>query len=369
MFYPLEKGLDKDRRKGKEMLGRAFSASLIALCLFSSALSRKSALADQTSDFYRGKLVRLVVGAPAGGGYDLVARVIATRLGAHIPGHPNVVVENLGAAGGLVMANALYNTLPRDGTVIGMPTSAIPLEPRLKLLTRDGGGADFDVGRFNWLGSAAQQPQVMFFWRTTPVERPQDLKKTKVLFGAIMGSDSYWLPVVMDAIMGWKLQIVPGYQGFGDILLAMERGEIQGHSAVYANLTAAKPDWLRDRKVKILVQFGRERSPELPDAPTAVEIAPNEIDREMLRFFALKYSMAYSLIAPPDVPVERVAALRDAFAATMKDPLYIAAAKQISLPINPVSGQDEVGLIDEIERTPDAVVQKLRAIMDSASNK
>jgi tripartite-type tricarboxylate transporter receptor subunit TctC len=278
-----------------------------------------------------------------------------------------VTVENLGAAGGLVMANAMYNTAPRDGTTIGMPPSAIPLEPRLKLLTRRGGKAEFDVTKFGWLGSAAQQPQVMFFWRTTPVEKPADLKTTKVLFGALMGSDSYWLPLVMNSIMGWKLQIIPGYQGFGDILVAMERGEIQGHSAVFANLTAAKPDWLRDKKVKILLQFGLNRIAALPDAPTAIEIAPTEADRQMLRFFALKYSMAYSLITPPGVRADRLAALRLAFQQTMKDPQYTAAAQKIALPLNSISGEQEMKLIGEIEDTPDSVVARLRNIMAAAA--
>ena len=348
------------------MRRRALWASLAAIFFVSTSSDLR---ADSVADFYRGKTIRLIVGAAAGGGYDLVARVIATRFGAHLPGHPNVAVENQSAAGGLVMANALYNTLPRDGTVIGLPTSAIPLEPRLKLLTKTGGAANFDVTRFGWLGSAAQQPQVMFFWHTTPIQTLDDLKRTKVLFGALMGSDSYWLPLIMNTIMGWKLDVVPGYEGFGDILLAIERGEIQGHSAVFANLTAAKPGWLRDKQVKILLQFGRERIASLPDVPTAMEIAPNEADREMLRFFALKYSMAYSLVAPPGVPAERLSALRNAFDATMRDPEYVAAAKKIALPLNSISGQEEMKLISEIEETPGSVVEQLRHVMDVAARK
>jgi tripartite-type tricarboxylate transporter receptor subunit TctC len=326
--------------------------------------------ADPIADFYHGKTLRLMIGASAGGGYDIVGRIIASRLGAHIPGNPTIVIDNIPAAASLVMTNTLYNSAPRDGTAIGLPSNAIPLEPRLKLLSRGGGNASFDISRFGWIGSAAQQPQVLFVWHEVPVKTAADLKTTPLLMGALgVGADSYTLPIVMNAVLGAKMKIIPGYEGFSDTLVAMERGEIQGHSAGLANLMAAKPDWVRDGMVRIIIQFGRERLPELPDVPTAAELAGNDLDRDMLRFFALKYNMAYTLIAPPGVPPERLQALRTAFDETMMDPDYIAAAKKISLPINPLSGQQVTDLIAQIQATPDDVVDRLRKILDSAAQK
>lgn len=328
------------------------------------------AAADPIADFYHGKIIHLMIGAPAGGGYDIVGRTIARRLGAHIPGHPAIVVENIGAAAGLVMANTLYNSAPRDGTAIGLPTSAIPLEPRLKLLSRGGGKARFDIERLGWIGSAAQQPQVLFVWHTVPVKTAADLKTTPVVMGALgVGTDSYILPYVMNAVMGAKMKIIPGYEGFSDTLVAMERGEIQGHSAGLANLLSAKPEWLRDKKVRILIQFGRKRLPQLPNVPTAAELATNKLDRDMLRFYALKYNMAYTLVAPPGVPPARLKALRTAFDETMKDPAYIAAAKRISLPVNPLTGEQVSKLVAQIQATPDDVVNRMRTILNRIQKK
>jgi tripartite-type tricarboxylate transporter receptor subunit TctC len=341
-----------------------------AALLLSGFLAGGSARADPVSDFYRGKTIRLIVGAAAGGGYDIVGRVVASRLGVHIPGNPSVVVENLAGAGGLVMANSFYNSAPRNGTAIGLPTNAIPLEPRLKILTRNGGTAGFDLGELGWLGSAAQQPQVLYVWHDVPVKTAADLKTMQVLMGTLgVGTDSYTLPLLMNEIMGTKLKVVPGYVGESDTLVAMERGEIQGNTAGLANLLSAEPEWLREGKIRILVQFGRERLPELPDVPAAPELASSDIDRDMLRFFALKYDMAYTLIAPPGVPAERLAALRNAFDATMKDPEYIAAAKKISLPINPLSGDEVTKLVAQIQDAPQYVVDRLRSTLDKASQK
>ena len=341
-------------------------AAILLLGLFLCA----SASADSVADFYHGKTIRLIVGSAAGGGYDIVGRVVASRLGAHIPGNPSIVVENMAGAGGLVMANMLYNSAPRDGTAIGLPTNAIPLEPRLKLLTRNGGTAGFDIGKIGWLGSAAQQPQVLYVWHEAPVKTAADLKTVPVLMGTLgVGTDSYTLPLVMNEVMGAKMKVVPGYVGESDILVALERGEIQGNSAGLANLLSAEPEWLRDGKVRILVQFGRERLPELPDVPAAPELAANDVDRDMLRFFALKYDMAYTLITPPGVPPERLAALRAAFDATMKDPDYIAAAKKISLPVNPLSGDDVTKLIAQIQEAPQNIVDRMRSILDKARQK
>ena len=197
--------------------------------LFRSASA--GARAQSVADFYRGRTVKFLIGGSVGGGYDLVGRLIASRIGAHIPGNPNVVAENLPSAGGLIMANTLYNREARDGSVFGMPTNAVALEPRTKALSRESGGVRFEADKFGGLGAAARQPQAMFMMADAPVKNAADLRTKKSLIAALMGSDSYILPALMNATAGTQMQIIPGYRSLADSLLAMERGEVHGHSA------------------------------------------------------------------------------------------------------------------------------------------
>lgn len=347
-------------------MGQLCRTAAAGLILAIAALTAPSlSAADPLADFYRGKTLHIVVGAAAAGGYDLVGRIISSRIGLHIPGNPSVVVDNMPAASGLAMANYLYNSAPRDGTAIGLPTNAMALEPRLKVLTRAGGNASFDISKFSWLGTAARQPQVLFVWHTAGAHKAEDLKTNKIIMGALsVGSDSYVLPVVMNNVLGAKMQIVSGYEGHGDMFVAIERGEVQGYSDSYAGLIGNKPDWMRDGLVRVLIQFGRERLSQLPDVPTAIELATDPADKEMLRFYSYKYDIAYALNAPPDVPAERVAALLEAFDETMKDPEYIAAAKRIELPINSLGGKAVTRIIDAIQATPQKVVDHMRVMME-----
>ena len=337
------------------------AAGLMGLALVSIA---KPAAADAVSDFYKGKTVRVYVGASAGGGYDLVARTIAQRMTAFIPGNPSMVVENMPAAGGLVMLNSFYNNAARDGTAVAVPTNALALEPKLKVLTRAGGTANFDVTKFNWLGTAARQPQVLFVWHKAGVQNVEDLKKTKTIIAALSpGSDSFILPNVMNKLLGAQMQIVPGYEGHGDTFVALERGEVQGYNDSYAGLAGNKPDWIRDKLVHILIQFGRNKLPQLPDVPTAIDVVKDPIDKEALAFYASKYDLAYTMITPPGVPAERIAALRTAFDQTMRDPEYQANAKKIELANNPLNGDEVTKLVNDIQQAPQGAVDRMRDLM------
>jgi tripartite-type tricarboxylate transporter receptor subunit TctC len=262
------------------------------------------------------------------------------------------------------MANNLYNVAPRDGTAIGLPPNAIALESRLHTLTRAGGNAAFDVSKFSWLGTAARQPQVFFVSDKSGVTSAQELKTRKVIVAAIsVGSDAYVLPVAMNRILGGKMQIVTGYHGLDGTLIALERGEVEGANSSFAGLLANKSDWIRDKRIHILIQFGRERLPTLPDVPTAIELASDPRDKAALRFYSYKYDVAYALITPPDVPAERIAALRTAFEETMKDSEYVAAAKHMRLPLNSLNGEAVSKIIADIEATPQDIVDRMRALM------
>ena len=334
---------------------------LVAFALVLAGLT--PACAQSVADFYRGKTIRLIIGAAAGGGYDIPGRAIANHMGRHIPGNPSIVVENMPGAASLIMTNYLYARAPRDGTAIGMPNNNVPLEPRLRVLSRDGGNVSFDLSKFSWIGSPVQEPQILITVATAAASL-DDLKAHKVIVGSTgTTADNYTLPILMNQLLGTKMEVVSGYQGQSDIFVAMERGEIQGNSTGLTNLLVSKQDWLRRGWVKILVQFGTERSPELPDVPTVLELAPDAAARDMLRFFVLKFRMARPLTLPPDVPPERIKALQEAFEATMKDPAFLAEAKKIGLDINPVSGAEATRLVADLQNTPQSIVDRLRQLL------
>jgi tripartite-type tricarboxylate transporter receptor subunit TctC len=323
-----------------------------------------AAQAEPVEDFYRGKTIELLIGGATGGGYDLAGRTVANHWGRHIPGNPGFVVRNLPGATSLIMTNQLYNVSKRDGTVIGMPLSNIPLEPRLKLISPDGANVRFDVERFGWIGTPVQEPQVTWVWHSAPARNLEDLRANLVRMGATTSSaDNYILPTLVNRLLGTRMQVVTGYIGQNEINLAVERGEVEGNNTGLSNITVNKADWLRDGKVRILLQYGAERLPVLPDVPAVAELAGAEEDRALLRFYAVKFNMARPLAAPPEVPPERLAALRAAFDATMKDPRYVEDAKRIGLDVSPLGGERIEALIRQVQATPEGVVARLRELL------
>jgi tripartite-type tricarboxylate transporter receptor subunit TctC len=328
-----------------------------------------TASAQPVADFYRGKTIEMLIGGAAGGGYDLAGRTLANHLGRHIPGNPAFVVRNMPGATSLIMTNYLYNVAKRDGTAMGMPTSNIPLEQRLKVISPDGTNIKFDIERFGWLGTPVQEPQITWVWHTAPAHNVDDLKKIPIRMGATTSSaDNYLLPTVVNRLLGTKMQPVTGYIGQNEINLAVERGEVQGNNTGLSNITVNKADWQRDGKVRILLQYGTERLPVLPDVPTAIELAPAEADRALLRFYAVKFAMARPLKTPPEVPADRLAALREAIDATMKDPQYLEEARRIGLEINPLGGEGVARLIHQVQATPQDVVDRLRELFASGQS-
>jgi tripartite-type tricarboxylate transporter receptor subunit TctC len=344
------------------------AACATALTLALSPLS--PAHAQSVADFYRGKTIDFVIGAAAGGGYDVVGRLIANHMARHIPGNPAIVVRNMPGATGLIMTNHLYNVARRDGTVMGMPTSNVPIEPRLKLISSDGSNIKFDVGRMSWIGTPLQEPQVTWLWHTALARTVDDLKTHRILMGATTPSaDNSILPNLVNALLGTQMQMVTGYQGQNEINIAAERGEVQGNNTGLSNLTVNKADWLRDGKVRILLQYGAERLASLKDVPTVVELAASDMDRALLRFYALKFNMARPVVLPPDVPAERVAALQAAFEATMKDQAYLDEARRVRLDVNWLGSRAIAEQVRQIQETPQATVDRLRELLARAGVK
>jgi len=304
------------------------------------------------------------VGAAAGGGYDLAGRVVQRFIGKHIPGNPTVIVRNMPGSASVRMTNFLFNVAPKDGSVIGVPNNGLPFEARLHLMSRDGKNLRFDVARMQWVGTPVQEPQVAYYWHEAPVRAIDDLKKGGIPMGATTaGGDNFMLPSLMNQMLGTRMTIVTGYKGQAGIFAALERGEVQGNTTGLSNLLVRKAAWVKQGKVRLLVQFGHERNRHIKDVPTVLELIPSESDRALMRFLLLKYKMTRPFALPPGVPAARVAAIRRAFDATMTDPGFLAETRRIGLDIDPLDGAGVAAVVREVMETPQATVDRLRAMI------
>jgi tripartite-type tricarboxylate transporter receptor subunit TctC len=340
----------------------ALLVCLPLVCLLLGGAGPAGAQADVAA-FYRGKQLRMIVGSAVGGGYDLFARIVARHIVNHIPGNPHIIVQNQPAAGGVVMVNQLYGQGPKDGTVIGVPINGIPTAPLLQA------GTQFDPTRLVWIGSTNREAYVAFVWHTVPVESIAELTSREVVVGATTpGTTMVDFPLLVNDVLGTRFKIVRGYQGTPQINLAIERGEVQGMGGLgWASVKAQTPHWISERKIKVLAQYGFQRAAELADVPTMLEFAKSPADRQAMKmlFARTEYGRPYFL--PPDVPVERVAALRRAFDATMKDPAFMAEAAKLNFDVDPLTGEAVQALVAELTATPREIVARVRSALEAPS--
>jgi tripartite-type tricarboxylate transporter receptor subunit TctC len=333
------------------------SALLWAFCV---ALAMPARAQDDVSAFYRGKQLRMIVGSAAGGGYDLFARIVARHIVHHIPGQPTIIVQNQPAAGGVVMANQLYALGPKDGTVIGVPINGLPTAPLLQ------SGTQFDPTRLIWLGSTNREAYVAFVWHTVPVDSIAALRRKEVVVGATTpGTTMVDFPLLVNDVLGFRFKVVRGYQGTPQINLAIERGEVQGIGGLgWASVKAQTPRWIAEHKIRVLAQYGLTRAAELAEVPTMLELAKSDADRQAMTmlFARTEYGRPYFL--PPDVPAERVAALRRAFDATMQDAAFIAEAAKLQFDVDPLTGEAVQALVAQLAATPREVVTRVRAALE-----
>jgi tripartite-type tricarboxylate transporter receptor subunit TctC len=341
--------------------------NLIAVSLFCLAAAAPAHAQQQdVASFYKGKQIHLLVGSAAGSGYDIGARVVARYLGKYIPGNPTVVVENQPGAASLTMTSALYNTQPRDGTFIGAAINGMPTAPLFEPT-----GTRFDPTKFNWLGSTDSEVQVTYVWHTAPVQSFADLMTKELITGATQpGTSQVDFPLIANAVLGTKFKVISGYLGTTDIHKAMEAGEVQGNGAsAYASLKELNSDWLADKKVLVIAQWGFHKHPDLPDVPSVLDMAKNEADKEALRLVVARLQYSRPFFAPPDVPPARAAALRDAFEKTVKDPDFLADAAKAHMEVAPVSGQDVAALVAQVSASPPDVVARVRAALSVSTGK
>jgi tripartite-type tricarboxylate transporter receptor subunit TctC len=316
--------------------------------------------ADPIADFYRGKQMQIVIPSTTGGDYDNRARLISRHMGRHIPGEPTIVPRNMPGGAGVPGANYIAKVAPRDGTVLHAMLQNMPVHQAV-----GGRGTEFDVLAFAWIGNTTTTPNLINSWHTTGVTHITDVFNRELTVGAPTGTSAAIYPRALNLLTGTKFKVIAGYPGGNDVNFAMERGEVGGRgSNSWAAWKATRPHWLAEKKIHILVQIGLERHPELPDVPLMFELARSPLDREVLRFLSADTAISRTIVATPGIPPERVAALRKAFDATMKDQQFLVEAAKAGIEISPTTGEAARKVADEIMGASAEVKAKAKQIMD-----
>jgi tripartite-type tricarboxylate transporter receptor subunit TctC len=334
--------------------------ALIALSLIAAA-GRSVPARAQKVDF-SGQKITLAIATPPGGGYDLYGRMVGRFLGAYLPGNPTVVPQNMPGAGSLIAANWLYNVAPRDGTAIAIMPSATAFENLLGNTS-----ARFDARRFNWLVSLNDYTAVVAVWHATPFRTAADLFSNELLVGGSgAASDVTVWPHLLNALIATRTRTVHGYPGTAGITLAMERGEVQGVIGDdWASLKANKTDWLREQKIRILMQLTATRHPDLPDVPLAAAFATSEANARVLELFVERQHYGRPFLAPPGTPPAIVAAYRAAFANVAQDAEFIRAANAARLIVNIASGEEVAARVERIYDNPKPIIDEASALVRS----
>jgi len=316
---------------------------------------------EDVAAFFKGKTLRLIVGIGVGSGYDINARLLARHMASHIPGQPTIIVQNQPGAGSLTMTNALYNTGPYDGTVMGASFNGMPTTPLLQPA-----GVRFDPVKLNWLGSTNRETQAMYVWHTAPVQKLDDAKAKETIVGAqAPGSTQFDYPVLANQLFGFKFKVVTGYESTPKIHLAMESGEVHGTIANWSTLKAINTNWITEKKIRILAQWALKKNPELAEVPLFLDRAQSDAERAALRLMLARLEYGRPFFLPPNVPPARLEALRRAFDATMKDPVYLAEADKLKIEVDPLSGEEVTALVEQVSRTPAETVARVRAAMEN----
>jgi tripartite-type tricarboxylate transporter receptor subunit TctC len=334
---------------------RAICALLVANAA-PAAIAFTQASAQSAGDFYKGRNISLYIGYSPGGAYDLYARVIGHHMGGHIAGNPTFVPQNMEGAGSLRLANFLYSAAPRDGTVFGTTARGIAFDPLLI-----GQSDAFDAQKFNWIGSANNEVSVCVAMKSSGITRFEDLSTKELTVGGTGSSaDTDQFPRVLNGVLGTHFKIVQGYPGGNDVALAMERGEVQGRCGwSWSSLIATHKAWLAD--MTVLVQLSLTKHPDLPNVPLVMDFAKNDEQRRILKMIFARQVMGRPYAAPPNVPADRIAALRQAFTDTMADKDFLSEADKLQLEVNPVSGEDVQKLVADVYATPPDIVAKAKA--------
>lgn len=339
-------------RSRRRKLGLTIVAA--ALVLLGASIA---AQAQSVEDFYRGRSLKMIVAAAPGGGADLYARIVVRHLGRHIPGNPSVVVQHTPGAAGLLAGRQLQGSAPGDGSVIALLQRNNLLEPLLA--ERDLG---FDPRKVTWVGSLSKDTYLIFSWHTSGVRTIEDAMQRELILGNTGGgNENVMFPLLLNQTLGTRFKLVRGYKGGGDLALAIQRGEVQGRAITWTTLRADHPDWVRDRKINIIV-YALKRSLDFPDVPAAIEYVKDEKDRRLYQLLFATFEAGRPFAIASGTPPDRVAALRKAFAELARDGEFLRELTQRGGAMEYMSGEEIEQLLSSIYATPRDVIDRARAL-------
>jgi tripartite-type tricarboxylate transporter receptor subunit TctC len=314
--------------------------------------------AQSPEEFYKGKQIRLIVGFPPGNDYDLGARFLTKYLTKYIPGHPTFVVQNMPQASSLAATNYVYNQAPRDGTVIAAPSRNIASQA----LTGQA-NIEFDPRKFIWLGATSQPSRVCVKWHAAPIDTPADLFTHEFIVAAAgSGTSTSILPTVFNHVLGTKIKIVQGYKGSTDGILAIERGEVQGVCASWAQFRTSE-QLFREHKLVVLLRAEESPMAEFPNVPSIFDYAKTDEQRQFMRFVFSSTEFGRPYVLPPGVPADRVAAMRKAFTDAVHDPELVAGAAKIKLDMAYHSPEQLEKLVADLYATPPALIESIKKLI------
>jgi len=335
--------------------GWTIAAAAIAISLGASAG------AQAPEAFFKGRQITFLIGAGAGGGYDAYYRTFARHVVHHIPGEPTIVPKNMPAASGLAAANTLYTAAERDGATIGAFPNNIPMDPLF-----GNPGARYDPRKLNWLGSIGKLENVCATWITSPVKTIAQAREREVVVAAAAAtSNSAIMPKVLNALLGTRFKPIMGYDPGSGMTLALESGETEGVCGLsWSTIKAARPHWIKDNKLNVIVQLALAKLPELPGVPSALDLVTDPVKKQVLGLILVRQELGRPLAAPPGVPADRLEILRSAFDATMTDPQFLAEAAKLELEIEPLSAPEIDKLLADAFATPKPIVQEAAALIE-----
>jgi tripartite-type tricarboxylate transporter receptor subunit TctC len=340
---------------------RAATLWKIGLAAIAIALGAAGASAQAPEAFFKGRQMTFLIGAGAGGGYDAYYRTFARYFVHHVPGEPTIVPKNMPAASGLAAANTLYTSAERDGATIGAFPNNIPMDPLF-----GNAGARYEARKLNWLGSIGKLENICATWITSEVKTIAQAREREVVVAAAAAtSNSAIMPKVLNALLGTRFKPIMGYDPGSGMTLALESGETEGVCGLsWSTIKAARPHWIKDNKLNVIVQLGLAKLPELPDVPAALDLVTDPEKKQVLALILLRQELGRPVAAPPGVPAERLQALRRAFDATMKDPQFLAEAEKLELEIEPLSALEIDKLLTDAYATPRAIVAQAAELIE-----
>jgi tripartite-type tricarboxylate transporter receptor subunit TctC len=332
-------------------------AAVLALGL--GVLEEGSARAQSADAFYKGREMKMIVSAGQGGGYGTYAHALVPFMEKYLPGKPNIIIQHMQGAGGIVAANHLYNVAPKDGSVFALiHRGAVSTAPLFGAK-----GVKYEPTKFGWIGSMNNEVSLCVAWHTSKVKKFQDMQTHPLIVGGLgPGSDTDIYPNLINNLFDTKMKLITGYNSGGAINLAMERGEVEGRCGwSWSSIESTRAQWIKEKKVTLLVQLGVQKHPDLPQVPLLGEMANSEEQRDMIELIISPQLMGRPILTTPGVPEDRLAALRAAFDKSMADPEFAALAKKQHLEVDPISGERIEKLINKLYSLPKPLVEKASA--------